>query len=511
MDHRGQSLPPNVVDLSDLLLIRNDDEFLRDAYRRMLRRECDISGFLHYREMLRNNTPRRVILGILARSDEGRRTGLAFVGLQGSWGSSTGILSRLHWKVSSGLQRILSRGRWFYRLAFLRPFELLDHKLDYLAHEVQQRSEQLSAKLDAYVAHLRSGQKEAMSRLVAIESRQAELDASLTAIRQLMEEALVREHQQRSDQLSAKLDTYVSHLLASQQEAANRVAGLERGQSELAVGILDVRRVLATGLKPPLVAASENVLVTTVDEFILAVPAKEWRLAAHLAFRGPLEPGVTKLFRSLIRQGMVVADVGAHFGWYTLQAARLLAGYGKVYSFEPAPQSFALLQQNIQVNGFLETGLVELRNAAMADRSGTAGLWLYPEDSTHNTLFPDEGCSHKIEVRTLTLDEALENETHVDVVKIDAEGAEPLILRGMRRILAANAQIRILMEFAPDNLRRAGYAAEAFADEIRTMGLALARIDDLTGEVLPVTMQELISAYSLMLVLTRLDLAPERN
>jgi len=560
---------PKLVDLSDLLLIRSDDEFLRQAYRRIFLRECDISGFLHYREMLQKNTPRRAILDILTSSEEARRTGLQFVGMGGSKGAGRVFLSRLRKKLTVSMQMLLGRARWLYRMAFLRPFELLDHKLDYLAHEVQQRSEQLSIKLDEYWAYFRRSQDEAMgrlatlesqqtaalaktdefqstlkqalasdlerqaellsarlasqtavlqeglkqleTRLAAIEGKQTELGSNVTAIQLHMDEALVRGHQQRSEQLSGKLDKYVAHLLTVQQQVLTAIAGLEASQSKVKQDLVEMQRLMEARLRAPIVSAGGDILVTSVEGFILALPAREWRLAAYLAFHGPLEPGVTKFFRSLIKPGMVVVDVGAHFGWYTLQAARQLAGRGKIHSFEPTPQTFALLRQNIQVNGFLETGVVELHEAAIAERSGVASFAMYAEDSTHNTLFPGGDCVQMIEVRALSLDEALENEPQVDVVKIDAEGAEPLILRGMRRILERNSHVRILMEFAPGNLRRAGFSAEAFADEIGALGLVAARIDDLTGDVHPVGRHELTAAYSLMLLLTRADLTPERS
>jgi FkbM family methyltransferase len=560
---------PKPVDLSDLLLIQSDDEFLRQAYRRIFLRECDISGFLHYREMLQKNTPRRAILDILTSSEEARRTGLHFVGMGGSKGAKRGFLSRLRIKLTVGIQMILGRAHWLYRMPLLRPFELLDHKLDYLAHEVQQRSEQLSIKLDEYSAYIRRSQDEAMgrlatlesqltaalantdkfqstlkqalasdlerqaellsarlasqtaglqeglkqlqTRLAAIEGKQTELGSYVTALQLHMDEALVREHQQRSEQLSVKLDNYVAHLLAVQQQVLTAITGLEAFQSKVKQDLVELQRLMEARLRAPLVSAGDDILVTSVEGFILALPAREWRLAAYLAFHGPLEPGVTKFFRSLIKPGMVVVDVGAHFGWYTLQAARQLAGRGKIHSFEPTPHTFALLRQNIQVNGFLETGVVELHEAAIAERSGMASFAMYAEDSTHNTLFPGGDCVQMIEVRALSLDEALENEPQVDVVKIDAEGAEPLILRGLRKILERNSHVRILMEFAPGNLRRAGFSAEAFADEIGALGLVAARIDDLTGDVHPVGRQDLTAAYSLMLLLTRADLTPERR
>ena len=539
-----------VVDLTPLLDIRDDEEFLREAYRWVLRRECDIPGFLHYRELLRNHVPRRAILRCLVNSEEGRRTGLRYTGLGGQgWGRGwpMGIRGQLY----GALQSARARALWLYRRLLLRPFELLERKIDYLLHDLGVRSDQLSAKMDGYVGQLRAdveaaierganllGRIEEAQRLGAerVQSFAAELGRALGRLGQRQDELerQVRDYQERQAEIALGLaelrsafGAYSAELRAGLERLEQRGTAVERQvqhqrklQAEMALALAEfrsslsdssaatssalteLRQSLKSELRRPVFRAGNNVLVTESEGFIFGVPAEEWRLVAHLAFRGPLEPGLLRLFRSLIQPGMVVVDVGAHIGTYTLEAARLLAGHGKVYSFEPTPRIFAILRDNIQVNGFLEAGLVVLDQAAVTDSEGVATLGVYPEDSGHNTLFAED-CPAKVEVRTTALDEALAAETQVDLVKIDAEGAEPLILRGMKRIISHNFGIQILMEFAPGHLGRAGFDPGGFIEEIRSLGFSVARVHDVTGERLPVTREELIQAGSANLWLAR--------
>lgn len=540
-----------VVDLTPLLDFRDDEDFLREAYRQVLRRECDIPGFLHYREMLRNHVPRKAILRCLVNSEEARRTGRRYTGIGGrGWGRAWPMGGR--GQLSGALQRVRERALWLYRRLLLRPFELLEHKIDYLLHELGARSDQLSAKMDGYVSQLRADVEGAIDRglnlLERMEEAQRlgaqrvqtcadELRAGLDWLRQ-RETALeqqVREHQELqaeitlalaelrsalsafSAELRAGLDglgqrqTAVERQIQQHQELqaemALTLAELRKALSDFSAGtnsaVAELRRSLKSDLHRPVIRAGNNVLVTESEGFILGVPAEEWRLVAHLAFRGPLEPGLLRLFRSLIQPGMVVVDVGAHIGTYTLEAARRLAGHGKVYSFEPTPRTFAILRDNVQVNGYLESGNVVLCQAAVADRKGLARLRVYPENSGHNTLFAGGDCPAWVEVQTTTLDEALVCEARVDVVKIDAEGAEPLILHGMRRIFSDNLGIRVLMEFAPEHLKRAGFDPGAFLEEIQSMGFSIARVHDVTGERLPVAKEELVQAGSVNLWLAR--------
>jgi FkbM family methyltransferase len=203
-----------------------------------------------------------------------------------------------------------------------------------------------------------------------------------------------------------------------------------------------------------------------------------------------------------VRPGMVVVDVGANVGLYTLHAARLVGSGGKVHSFEPTPETFQVLKDNVQVNGFLEGGTVALHQAAVTDRTGAAELRIFRDNCGQNTLFFEPQGAERVEVSTVSLDEALAAEPRVDVIKIDAEGAEPLVLRGMRGILHKNAGIRILIEFAPVHLRRAGVAPRDFLDEIEALGLDVRRIEDETGELLEVSAGKLADAFSVNLELS---------
>src|SRR4029450_8092682 len=69
-----------------------------------------------------------------------------------------------------------------------------------------------------------------------------------------------------------------------------------------------------------------------------------------LAIAGVWEPNVTAAFRRTLAPGDVCLDIGAHIGYYTLLAARLVGPEGHVHAFEPAPASFRRLRANRQLN-----------------------------------------------------------------------------------------------------------------------------------------------------------------
>ncbi len=611
-----QSAAVTRKEIDELVRISEDRAFLEAAYRRLLSRECDISGMANHLDALRNHVPRRVVIQRLLDSDEGQRKGLAIV--------SEAILP--HLSVRSRLQRwrggLTASLRMLVRRVLLARFDSIDYKISFLMEELTSRTDALSRKVDeslwtssekqdVYAADQRISQEkleasmaafrdEAITRIEApVRAREERgrvlaetlalangINSALAAatLERNIEKQSLRELRQavqlvhdRVDAtatlkdtvdnisesvvgLKSQIETLVNRLkviesgnaatrsslssippqidriLAASREAAKSdqesfasilAASRETAKSDQECfasiaasqhtlqGVLDsisagLARPPAEALPqyPPLVSSPPSadrpgVLATLVDEMIVGVPASEWRVAAFHVFRGTMEPGLLRLFHSLVKPGMIVADVGANVGIYTLAAARELAGDGRVHSFEPVPAIHDLLRGNVQVNGFLETGVVRFSRKAVTDRVGTAEFTVFPNDSGHSTLFWPNPQAEKITVETTSLDDELGLEKKLDVVKIDAEGAEKLIWAGMKSLLSQNPGIQILMEFAPSHLDRAGVDPAEFIREIQSSGFAIARVHELTGELLSTSASELTSFFSSNLYLSR--------
>lgn len=258
----------------------------------------------------------------------------------------------------------------------------------------------------------------------------------------------------------------------------------------------------------PVMHAGRDLVIGRSDGFIMAFPAEEWRLPAYQILAGPLEPGLVKAMKAAIHEGMTVVDIGANVGTYTLLALRAIGVSGKVYSYEPTPRTFAILKDNVQINGFLETGRIILRQKAVTDGSrAKSPFFIWRDSLSHNSLYPEQEASSEqvevIEVDSVSLDEDLGGDQKVDVVKIDAEGAEPAILRGMRAIISNNPSITIFIEFAPMHLMRARLPLRPYLEEIRGYGFEILAVDEPTGELKPITERELVECFSVNLMLRR--------
>lgn len=174
------------------------------------------------------------------------------------------------------------------------------------------------------------------------------------------------------------------------------------------------------------------------------------------------EPLTTDFLLSNLKAGDVFVDIGANSGYYSIMAAQLVGDTGKVFAFEPNPQVLVKLREHISVNGIgkrvISSGLaisdksshqVDFFISNIPANSGLSSLVLHEYSVTSGQLSD----SHKIPVTTKTLDEwVAENEVgRIDVVKIDVEGAEDKVLRGMKSLLSLRPPRSIICETSWDS------------------------------------------------------------
>jgi len=139
-----------------------------------------------------------------------------------------------------------------------------------------------------------------------------------------------------------------------------------------------------------------------------------------------IEVEVEQAFLDLLSPGEVVFDVGANIGWFSLLAARRVNPAGHVVAFEPSLENAACVQRNAVSNGL---GNVTVIPAAVSDRDG----WVsFDANSSLKGKLSDEG---QAIVPAVSLDSWLDGREPPSVVKIDVEGAEIQVLRGMAGIL----------------------------------------------------------------------------
>jgi len=177
---------------------------------------------------------------------------------------------------------------------------------------------------------------------------------------------------------------------------------------------------------------------------------------------GTYQPAETLSYKSLIKPGMTVLNIGAAIGYYTLIAARLVGSLGKVYAFEPYPEAYGLLLGNIKRAGFKNVIAV---NKAVADFVGYTKLYLLDSNPLGNSLSKSREAINYIEVPTTTLN-AYFGDEKIDVIRSVAEGSDIMVVRGMSNIIKNNPDIKLQIEVDPSSLEGLGYSLEEYVDTL---------------------------------------------
>jgi FkbM family methyltransferase len=158
----------------------------------------------------------------------------------------------------------------------------------------------------------------------------------------------------------------------------------------------------------------------------------------------------------LIRDGDVVFDVGGHIGYMALYFASLVGACGKVFAFEPGSSNLPYIRANVERATHKNVVLVEL---AVGAKNGSTTFWAEDLTGQNGSIIPGYSAvdanakSHGVRAQTrevtveiVTLDSfAGRVGVAPRFAKIDVEGAESLVLRGMGDILA-DARPRIMIE-----------------------------------------------------------------
>jgi len=571
----GNPQAHSVLDVSQLFDLKGTDEFLHQAYRMVLERDCDANAFVHFRALIRHGASRQDVLDQLCRSDEARARNMTF-----TYNHRRRGFVATRWKSLLIRMRAFASGLFRKSAAsvarlFFWQLEVLEDKLDFLVQAEEARNGLLASKLDsplrlltekldaysqdlnsrmslleetinignqqyASITDVQAPQSQIIDELRAMETHMSrilaeisrEVSITATASRSFSHTCAIAEARAARDyaeivetlrQLSSQVGATktqcdlssplaeVTQGLVSRSEQIQAVQcqlkeAVEQSAGAFAAGVSTYRDFLNNVLRQLADLKGElhsMVTCTEVDGFIVGVPSAEWRVVAYHRHRGNMEPGLTKHFRSLLREGMTVVDAGANLGLYTLHAARLVGTTGRVHSIEPSPRTWKLLKDNIQINSLMESGIVQTHQVALSNCIGEASLAIYNDKSGHNTLYPYGPPDGMALVSVVTLDALLQNEQHVDVVKIDVEGAEALVFEGMTEVIDRNPAICVLMEFSPDQLAHAGTNPGHFLRKLAEDNWDIEIINDESGTPSRVPIDQLLGVFTCNLSLRR--------
>lgn len=198
----------------------------------------------------------------------------------------------------------------------------------------------------------------------------------------------------------------------------------------------------------------------------------------YLYLFGAWEPHLTGWLRRRLRPGDGFVDVGANIGAFSVLAARLVGAEGRVVAIEASPDLHGSLVRNVRLNGL---GNVRALNAAVSDRARTLTFALASSRNTGaNSIVPYDGpVESSFRARARPLPELLDAAeiASARVIKIDVEGAEGSVVRGLAPLLGAlRSDAEITVEVSPERMARLGDRADDLLAVMRNAGFHVYRL-----------------------------------
>ena len=175
-------------------------------------------------------------------------------------------------------------------------------------------------------------------------------------------------------------------------------------------------------------------------------------LAMSISHYGKYEETEAKIMEQKISKGDIVIDAGANIGLHTLNMAKIVGKTGKVFAFEPEITNFGILKKNIKLNNYTN---IFAEHKAVGEKDGIATLYRSNHPGMHKIDSKPQHSKDKLNVDIISLDNFF-NKNHIqpkiDFIKIDVEGFELSVLKGMKNILKNNKNIKILLELYHNKL-----------------------------------------------------------
>lgn len=218
-------------------------------------------------------------------------------------------------------------------------------------------------------------------------------------------------------------------------------------------------------------AKGENEVLKKIQGSWMLLNLKDKGINTDLFINGVREPHATQWTQGILQKDWVVVDIGANVGYYALQEAQKVR---KVFAIEPDPNNFKRLLLNIELNGYDNVCPYKL---AVGDREGVAGFELAKASNWHRIASDGFG---DIEVWMTTLDDFAEKVIYqavmprIDYVRMDTEGYEVRILKGMDKVLR-KFKPDLFIEVHRDLLKDYGSSQEEVLEMLAGYGYGISK------------------------------------
>ncbi|MCX5207305.1 FkbM family methyltransferase [Streptomyces sp. NBC_00237] len=193
---------------------------------------------------------------------------------------------------------------------------------------------------------------------------------------------------------------------------------------------------------------------------------------------GVWEPHMTSWLQSRLGPGDVLVDVGANVGYFTVLGSRLVGSTGRVVAIEASPVFHRRVLQHIELNGCENVRAV---NGAVSDSTKTLTFVLASSNNMGaNSIVPYDGPAEStFAMEAHPLPALLEPDelARARVIKIDVEGAEGSVIRGLAPALGQlREDVEIAVEVTPERMAKLGDSVEELLETMHGHGFHTYRL-----------------------------------
>lgn len=216
----------------------------------------------------------------------------------------------------------------------------------------------------------------------------------------------------------------------------------------------------------------DPVKLIDLDGYQLYIDLADRGLSRHLYIRGSHEVSALRAYREAIgeihsgKERILAVEVGANIGYVVHELTQAFGDRIKVLAFEPDPQNRYLLKRNLEHNATEQQ--VQVSPVAVSSTTGTA---VFVRSTHSNWSRIDAGddqsantaCGERLSVETTSLDAYLKRNSiapsSIGALRMDIEGHELSVVKGMETVLRSNHPMGLFIEFHPETTDRSAYEA----------------------------------------------------
>ena len=223
-------------------------------------------------------------------------------------------------------------------------------------------------------------------------------------------------------------------------------------------------------------------LTRTIFGHKMYLDTRDIILTPHLLLDGYWETWITKALLRELRSGMNIVEIGSNMGYYSLIISSKIGDTGRLFAFEANPDTYQILRDNIEINGF--NNRVTLEKRAVIDKVEKIAFQKLTKNLATSSIVEYSKLNQYseeleiIKVDATSLDQYFDNkDIKIELIKMDAEGSEPRIFEGMKNLIINNANLTIICEFNPPLISATSVDPRKFLEKIQSYGFTLKYID----------------------------------